>query len=117
MSQRWTALRTRVGAAVDWFVPRGALDSPDEGRRSRLAVAMSWVTSFFFVLAALGQAAASNRRAVAVDTLLATLIFAGPFIGKRTGLKPVAHGLLAVTFTVLFAMALLVRGAGLSGAT
>src|SRR4051812_36623071 len=98
MGQQWTALLARFGAAVDWFIPRAAHDNPDEVRRSRLAVTMSWVTSACFVLAALGQAVAANRRAVAIDALLATLIFVAPFIGKRTGLKPVAHGLLLLCF-------------------
>jgi signal transduction histidine kinase/CheY-like chemotaxis protein len=106
-----------MGAAVDRFIPAGTQSNPEEVRRARLAVAMSWLTAFFFLVAAVGQAAAGNRRAGAVDVLLAALITIGPFIGKRTGLKTVAHGLMALTFMVLLAMALFVRGAGLSGAT
>jgi signal transduction histidine kinase len=107
----------QLSVATDAFIPRETRGAPEELRRARLAVALSWVTAAFFLVAALGQAMAGNSRAIAFDLALGGIIFLGPFVGRRTGLKPVAHGILAVVFAALVAMAILVRGAGLTGAT
>jgi signal transduction histidine kinase len=111
------ALSTRLGAATDWFISLETLRSPEEARRARLAIAIAWTTGIFSLAAALGQLFVGNRRAVTVDLIMAVLTLAAPFVGRRAGLRPVAHGLLGISFFGFIALSYWFRGAGLTPST
>ncbi len=112
----WT---TRLGAVVDRFLPPALLEGPsDAARRARLSVIFAWVSAAFFLAAAAGQAAGHNGAAALVDGFCALLNLLAPLVIRRTGrVAAVTHGVLAVVYCAVVALALLVRGAGLNGAT
>jgi signal transduction histidine kinase/ActR/RegA family two-component response regulator len=110
----WLRAAARVGAATDWFLLPDTLQSPEETRRARLGVAIAWVTALLSIAAAAGQLLAGNRRGMTLDLALASLTVAAPFVAKRLGLRPVAHGMLALAFCAFLAMSIWFRGAGLT---
>ena len=82
-SREWVR---RLEALADRALPREIVAaSPDEARRARLAVALAWLSSFYFIVAAVAQTAAHNLRAVTVDLFLAAVIGLAPPLGRRLG--------------------------------
>jgi signal transduction histidine kinase len=113
------SLAGRFNAVIDRFLPSSIVDgSLDLTRRARLSVTAAWVSALIFLMTAAGQVAANNRTAAAVDASCGLLNLLAPFLVRRTGrVVLVTHGVLAVIFCAVIGLSLLVRGAGLSGAT
>ncbi|MDP1829595.1 MAG: histidine kinase dimerization/phospho-acceptor domain-containing protein [Archangium sp.] len=104
---------------IDRFVPPEVLAGPaDAALRARLAVAFAWVSAGFFLIAGASQARADNDGAALLDAFLAMVTMASPVVVRRTGrVALVTHVVLALVSFAVITLAVLVRGAGMSGAT
>lgn len=78
----------------------------------------SWVATGFFLVAGASQAHVSNEAAAIVDVFCAVVTMLAPFVLRRSGrVAMVTHAVLALVFSGVLSLAVLVRGPGLSGAT
>ncbi|HZS41455.1 MAG TPA: histidine kinase dimerization/phospho-acceptor domain-containing protein [Polyangia bacterium] len=109
----------RLEALADRFVPPELIErSPEDARRARFAVGLSWIAGSIFLVASFVQASANTRAVVVLNAASAALCFAVPFALRRFGrLVLLCHVVLAVNFCKYVSVPLLLRGAGLSGAT
>jgi len=108
-----------VERLIDWFIPPAVLErSPEHARQARFAVALAWISVGFFVAAMLVQGPVNSRALLVMNALSALLCVAAPFVLKWVG-RPalICHGVLAIAYVKYLSIALLLRGAGLSGAT
>jgi signal transduction histidine kinase len=109
----------RLEAIADGFVPPGLFDrSPEEARRARFGVVLAWVGVLFFLLGVVVQGPMNSRAVLVLNLLSALLCFAAPFVIRGTGRTLlVCHVVLGLGYCRYVSIALLLRGAGLSGAT
>jgi len=111
----------RFEAFVDRALPLAyATRSADERRRARFAVVLAWVASLCFVVGGIGHVIAGNYRMVIVDIGLTLLVGSMPLMGRHlsyAGVQRVLHLMIAACFFALLAMAIFVRGGGLSAVT
>ena len=98
--------------------PEVLLGPVDLARRERMAIAMAWLSTGVFGLAAISQATAHNPWAATLDVFCALVCVAGTWLARRTGrVVLLTHVVLALVFAAVVTLSILVRGAGLSGAT
>jgi signal transduction histidine kinase len=108
----------RLEALTDRFIPPAILSrSTEDARRARLGVAFAWIGTCAFLLAVFVQGPVNSRALLVLNALSALLCFSAPFVLRRIG-RPalIGHGVLALSFCKYVAVAIVLRGAGLTGA-
>jgi len=111
-------LRARFSRLLDVFVPPGGLQSPEERRRARFAIAIALSLTPVMASLSITQFAFGNPEGGAGSAAIGLVLALAPALYRVWGrLTPIVHGVLGFGWLALSFIAISSRGAGTNAAT